>query len=224
MSQPDSKHDRLWQLIDEAQAETDHKIANRIFCNAEQLGRELHDREPADAEHCYAIALTYYHRWDSPLERRKCVEWLDKTEQLNPTHPWVPLYLGYQFMDDQRYSDAIGQFSRVNQTYFASIEHHWRNIKTDELILVAFIRNGSTDIDTTRLVRLADRYANAEQVDQPIPTEIVKTLAMAENRDRFDTPAHNIASEVCRLIHACGDTNVFPNELAELETAAKIVG
>jgi hypothetical protein len=221
MNQSEIEHDRLWRLIDEAQAEPDHDIANRIFRDAEQLGRELHDREPADAEHCYAVALTYYHRWDSPLERRKCIEWLHKTGKLNPVHPWVPLYLGYQFMDDGHYSDAIEQFKRVDQAYFASIEHHWRNIKTDELILVALIRNGSNNVDTMLLVRLADRYANAEQIDQPIPTEIVKTLALAENRGRFDTPACNVASEVCRIIHACGDTNVFPNELAELETAAK---
>lgn len=223
MSQSESENDRMWKLIGEAQGENDRKIANRIFREAEQLGRELHDREPADAEHCYAIALAYYHRWDSLLERRKCVEWLHKTEQLNPIHPWVPLYLGYQFMDDCRYSDAIEQFMRVDQSYFASIEHHWRNIKTNELILVAFIRNGSTDIDTMHLVRLADQYANAEQIDQPIPTEIVTTLAIAENRDHFDMPAHNIASEVCRIIYACGDINVFTDELAELETAARIV-
>lgn len=224
MNLPETEQDRLWRLIDEAQAESDHDIANRTCRDAEQLGLELHAREPADAEHCYAVALTYYHRWDSPLERRKCVEWLHKTEQLNPAHPWVPLYLGYQFMDDRKYSDAIEQFRRVDQSYFASIEHHWRNIKTDELILVALIRNGSTDVDTMHLVRLVDRYASAEQIDRPIPTEIVKTLALAKNRDHFNTPAHNVASEVCRLIHACGDSNVFPNELAELEAVAKSSG
>lgn len=164
MPESESEHDSLWNLIDEAKSQPDHMVANAMFLSAEQLGRELHFRAPANAEHCYAIALTYYHRWDSPLERRKCLEWLHKTEQLNPAHPWVPLYLGYQFMDDHRYSEAIVQFRRVNQPYFASIEHHWRNIKTDELILVSYIRSCSIDIDSMQLVRLVDRYATAEQI------------------------------------------------------------
>ena len=44
-----------------------------------------------NAEHCYAIALTYYHRRGVPEERRQCVEWLQKTAERNPDHPWVAL-------------------------------------------------------------------------------------------------------------------------------------
>ena len=219
-----TQHDRLWKLIDDAQAASDHEMANTLFREAEQLARRLYEAEPDDAEHCYAIALTYYHRWDTQHERQKCVQWLRKTEKLDPTHPWVPLYLGYQFFDEKRYTDAYAEFDRVNQNYFASRELEWRNIKTDELMIVAVILGGSTLVDFSMLVRLADRYAEAEAIDQPIPAEIVKALADSPNRERFTAPAEKVASEVCRLIRACGDVNVFPNELAALDSAAKAVG
>lgn len=219
-----AQHNRLWKLIDDAQTESDHARANSIYFDAEQLARHLHEAEPNDAEHCYAIALTYYHRWDTQHERGKCIDWLRKTENLDPTHPWVPLYLGYQFMDDKRYAEAYAEFDRVNQDYFASRELHWRNIKTDELMIVALILGGSSLLDFAMLVHLADRYAEAAAIDRPVPTEIVKALADSRNRERFTVPAERVASEVCRLIRACGDANVFSDELAALDSAAKAVG
>lgn len=224
MNDTHAKRDLLWKLIADAQAESDHARANSIFYDAEQLARHLHGAEPNDAEHCYAIALTYYHRWGTPLERGKCIDWLQKTKKLDPTHPWVPLYLGYQFMDEKRYAEAYIEFDRVNQDYFASRELHWRNIKTDELMLVALILGGSSPVDFTMLVHLADRYAEAAEIDQPVPTEIVKVLADSSNRERFTVPAERVASEVCRLIRACGDVNLFPDELAVLDSAAKAIG
>ena len=219
-----SQHDRLWKLIDDAQAASDHETANTLFREAEQLARRLHEAESDDAEHCYAIALTYYHRWDSQHERQKCVEWLRKTEKLDPTHPWVPLYLGYQFFDDKQYTDAYAEFARVNQDYFASRELEWRNIKTDELMIVSLILGGSTIVDYAMLVRLADRYAAAKAIDQPIPTEIVKALGDSFNRERFTVSQEKVALQVGRLIRACGDVNVFPDELAAFDSAANAVG
>ncbi len=216
-----SESDRLWELIDEAEDASDHETANSLFREAEQLARRLHEAEPLNAEHCYAIALTYYHRWDTQHERQKCVEWLRKTEERDPTHPWVPLYLGYQFFDDKRYMDAYAEFERVNQTYFASRELEWRNIKTDELMIVALILGSSTLLDFSLLVRLADRYAKAARVDQPIPYEIVNALANSRNRERFTAPKERVAAEVCRLIRACGDLNVFQDEYAALELLPK---
>ncbi|WP_145056853.1 tetratricopeptide repeat protein [Lignipirellula cremea] len=222
MNDIQTQHDRLWKLIDDARGESNHATAKAIFRDAEQLARRLHDAEPDDAEHCYAIALTFYHRWDTQNERSKCIEWLRKTAELDPDHPWVPLYLGYQFMDDKRYEDAYAEFERVNRDYFASRELHWRNIKTDELMVVALILGGSSPVDCSKLVRLVDRYTEAEAIDQPIPTEIVKTLANSTNRERFTVPAQKVASELCRLIRGCGDSNVFPDELAALDSAANV--
>lgn len=219
-----TQHDHLWKLIDDAQDALDQETANRLFRDAEQLARCLHEAEPVDAEHCYAIALTYYHRWDTHEERRKCVEWLRKAEERDPTHPWVPLYLGYQFFDDKRYMDAYAEFDRVNQDYFEARELEWRNIKTDELMIVALVLGGCTRIDFSMLVRLADRYATAEKIDRPIPSEIVKALADSQNRDRFTVPQERVAWEVCRIIGACGDVNVFAEELAALDFAAKAIG
>lgn len=219
-----SGNDRVWELIDEAEDASNHETANSLFREAEQLARRLREAEPVNAEHCYAIALTYYHRWETQHERQKCVEWLRKTEARYPMHPWVPLYLGYQFFDDKRYMDAYAAFERVNQDYFASRELEWRNIKTDELMIVALILGSSTLIDFSMLACLADRYAKANRVDQPIPSEIVKALADSRNRERFTAPKERVAAEVCRLIRACGDVNVFQDELAALDLAAKAVG
>jgi tetratricopeptide (TPR) repeat protein len=220
MNEIQTQHDRLWKLIDAAQAASDHETANTLFREAEQFAGRLHEVEPDDAEHCYAIALTFYHRWDTQHERQKCVEWLRKTEERDPTHPWVPLYLGYQFFDEKRYADAYAEFNRVNQDYFTSRHLEWRNIKTDELKIVALILSGSTQVDFSMLVRLADRYTAAEAIDRPIPTEIVNALVDSKNRERFTEPKERVASEVCRVIRACGDTNIFPDQLASLGDTA----
>ncbi len=74
MNETHAKHDRLWKMIDDAQAESDHAKANSIHCDAEQLARHLHEAEPNDAEHCYAIALTYYHRWGEVLQVPRTVD------------------------------------------------------------------------------------------------------------------------------------------------------
>ena len=63
---------------------------------------------------------------DNPT--REGIEWLRKTEQIDPDFPWVPLYLGYQLFDTANYADAYQQFDRVNREFFSSIEHHWRNL------------------------------------------------------------------------------------------------
>ena len=66
--------------------------------------------------------------------------------------------------------------------------------------------------------------ADADAIDQPIPTEIVQALANSSNRERFTAPAQKVAAEACRVIQDCVDVYVFPNELAALDSAAKAVG
>ncbi len=210
---------RLWKLIDDAQSEVDHQTANAIFSEAERLARDLHQLEPHNAEHCYAMALTYYHRRDEPNERSNCIEWLHKTSDLDPSHPWVPLFLGYQFFDEQRYGEAFIHFDRVDQSYFSFIDQQWRNIKTDELMLVCLIHFQTTPVDTRLLVRLADRYADAPIANRPMPTEIIKTLANPANRTRFTVSATHVAHEAARLARVC--SVAFPHELAAFETAAR---
>ena len=221
MNETRAKSDRLWRMIEDAQRETDRGRANAIFREAEKLGRELHAVEPFDAEFCYAIALTYYHRRAAPEECRKCFEWLRMTEERAPAHPWVPLFLGYQFFDDAHYARAIAEFKRVDQQYFASIDQDWRNIKTDELMLVALILGNSSPIEFKQLEQLTDRFLRAEESDRPVPTELVRALASPANRDRFTGLPKDVAAQVARLIRGCNHSDVFADELALLDTAAR---
>jgi len=54
-----------------------------------------------------------------------------------------------------------------------------------------------------------DRYADADAIDQPIPTEIVQALAISSNRERFTAPAKEFAAELSQVIQACADATVF---------------
>lgn len=214
-------HQQLGSMIEDAQADQDHDSANRTFAAAEQLGRQIIDAHPNDAEACYAIALTWYHRWLPQSECRNCVQWFHRTAELAPDHPWGPLYLGYQYFDDEEYDDAFAQFSRVDRDYFASIEHHWRNIKTRELMLCCRIHGAFPTVDCDSLKELVSDYIAAEIVDCPIPSEIIKTLSAAECRDRFDAAPCVVAKEMCRLIEGIGDQEVFPEQLAAFQAAAQ---
>lgn len=212
-------HERLSDLIWEAQGEADHEIANRLFVDAEQLAKQILEMEPYDARATYAVALTWYHRWP-PSDRQNCIEWLRRTEQIDPDFPWAPLYLGYQFFDTGNYAEALQQFSRVDREFFASIEHHWRNLKTDELMLVCRMRGESERLEMSSLTELTSNYINAEPEDRAIPMEIVNATILPELRARFDADPAHVAAEVAWLIIGIGDQNVFPDELAILQSAA----
>ncbi|GAB5406353.1 MAG: hypothetical protein Aurels2KO_45840 [Aureliella sp.] len=75
MSDTESMHERLSCLIWEAQGEDDHEVANRLFCKAERIAKQILDVSPNDAQATYAIALTWYHRWP-PADRGNCIQWL----------------------------------------------------------------------------------------------------------------------------------------------------
>ena len=218
-----SMHERLSDLICEAQAEADHDVANRLFVDAECLAKQILDLEPNDAPATYAVALTWYHRWP-PADRQNCIEWLRKTELIDPDFAWVPLYLGYQFFDTENYIEAYQQFNRVNREFFASIEHHWRNLKTDELMLVCQMRGNFATPDIASLTELASNYINAEQEDRPVPTEIVKASITPGLRERFNADPALVAAEVVRLIVGIGDQNVFLDQLLTLKSAAEHAG
>ncbi len=220
MPETESMHKRLSDMIWDAQCETDHDLANRTFADAEQLGKDILVADPQDANACYAIALTWYHRWGSTSERGNCVEWLRKTEAIDPEHPWVPLYLGYQYFDAGKYQVAFNEFNRVNREFFASIEHHWRNLKTDELTLVCRIRGDFDSPDIASLRRLVSNYIAAPEEDRAVPMEIVSALNDPELRQRFDASPCDVAREGVRLIEGIGDENVFSDELRRLQSAA----
>ena len=179
-------HERLSNLIWDAQGENDHDAANRLFRDAEHLAKQILVMQPNDARATYAVALTWYHRWP-PEDRQNCIEWLRKTEQIDPDFPWVPLYLGYQLFDTGKYADAYQHFDCVNRDFFSSIEQHWRNLKTDELMLVCQIRGDLDMPDIATLSELASNYINAEQEDRAVPTEIVSAAIEPELRGRFNT-------------------------------------
>lgn len=216
-------HERLSDLIWDAQGENDHDAANRLFCDAEHLAKQILDIQPNDARATYAVALTWYHRWQ-PADRQNCIEWLQKTEQIDPEFPWVPLYLGYQLFDTGKYADAYQQFDRVNREFFSSIEHHWRNLKTDELMLVCQMRGDFDAPDIATLTKLTSNYINAEQEDRAVPTEIVNATIDPELRGRFNADPALVAAEVVRLIVGIGDQNVFPDQLAQLQSAVANAG
>ena len=223
MPDTSSMHERLSDLIWEAQGETDHEAANRIFVDAEHLAQQILELEPNDARATYAVAITWYHRWP-PADRQNCVEWLWKTQQIDPDFPWVPLYLGYQFFDTGNYAEAFQQFNRVNRDFFASIDHHWRNLKTDELVLVCQMR-GDFDIPhIASLISLVSNYINAKAEDRAVPTEIVSAAIEPKFRERFNVNSALVAAEVIRLIVGIGDQNVFSDHLATLQSAVKNAG
>ena len=196
-------------------SETDHDVANEMFRESDTLAKNILELDPNDVEATYAVALTWYHRWP-PESRENCVEWLLKTEQLDPTFPWVPLYLGYQNFDTENYATAIQQFARVNRDFFASIEQHWRNLKTEELMIVCKMKGDSENLLFSELVDIVNRYIAAEQEDRPIPIELVAAMVEGDFIKRFDENPMVVASEVVRLIEGIGDQGVFPNELQKL--------
>ena len=184
-------HGRLSDLIWDGMGEADHNEANRLLSDAELLGKVILDLQPNDAQATYAIALSWYHRWP-PSDRQNCVEWLQKTEQIDPSFPWAPLYLGYHAFDTGKYEDAYRNFDRVNREFFVSIEHHWRNLKTDELMLVSQMRGNFTSPSIAKLTELVLNYIQADQEDRVFPTEIVNAAIEPKLRNRFEVDSKRV--------------------------------
>lgn len=213
MQQTEKDFEHLCRLLSCARSDPDPMRADELFKEAEVLGRRLHAVEPENAEYCYAIALTYYHRSGTNVEHAACIEWLKKTEERQPGHPWVPLYLGYQYYDDQRYAEAFEQFARVDQLYFAALGQHWRNLKTKELLLVSRLHKSSAPVKFADLKQLIEQYAATKEADRTVPKEIVKTLADTISQDKFDAAKKDVAAEVCRLIRICNCESLFSKEM-----------
>ena len=221
MSTADSIHDRLFDMIWEAECEDDHELANWTFGKAEQLAHDILKSNPQDDDACYAIALTLYHRHADTSERRACVQWLRKTEQLNPKHRWVPLYLGYQLFDDGEYNLAYKEFARVERDFFTSIDQHWRNLKTDELVLVCRVCGDFPVVSLQDVSTLVTRYVSASEEDWAVPIEIVRALTDRKTHGRFGCPFSGVASELCRLIEGIGYQTAFSEELAQFYALAE---
>ena len=113
-----------------------------------------------------------------------------KAEQIEPDFPWVPLYLGYYLFDTENYAEAFYQFGRIDREFFASIQHHWRNLKTDELMLVCQMRGELAAPDFASLTELTSNYINAEPEDRAIPSEIVNAATVPELRECFNVDSH----------------------------------
>lgn len=224
MSDTEAMHQRLSKLIWDAQGDQDHRLASQKFADAEQLAQEILLLNPRDGNACYAIALTWYHRWLPSAERRQCLEWLRRTEQIDPQHPWVPLYLGYQLFDDGKFQEAHAEFSRVDRQFFESIEHDWRNLKTDELILVCQIRGDFASPEYASFSKLVADYIAAEPEDRALPMEIVSALVDPNLRARFSVDSQRVAEEACRLILGVGDQEAFVDELQKLQDASSSLG
>ena len=223
MADLESMHEHLSDLLWNAQGETDHDAANLLFRDAEHLAKHILDLKPDDAGATYAVGLSWYHRWP-PAKRENCIQWLRKTEQIDPDFPWVPLYLGYQSFDSGDYAEAYNQLHRVNRTFFSSIEHHWRNLKTDELMLVCQMRGNFNTPDIATLTELTSNYIDAKEEDRAVPTEIVSAAILPNLRIRFNANPERVAAEVVRLIVGIGDQKVFPDQLAKLRNIAGIAG
>jgi hypothetical protein len=215
--------EKVFSILDAACDEQDDKErANRLFLEAESLAKRLLENNPSDAELYYGIALSWYHRWAPPEERRGRVHAaLMKAQSMAPYHPWIPLFLGYQQFDDGDYRTALESFSRVDRQYFESRDLQWRNLKTQELVLCCQIRLATANqVSLQALRQLVSAYLAADDVDRPMPKEIVELLAASEHRRRLNASEGSVAAELRRLIIGLGDEKVFERELSLLGTGA----
>lgn len=209
--------DELWDAIDAAKFaafdETTER-ARELFGDAESLALRMLADNPTNAEACYALAIIWYERPLPPDDCREQVyHWLHQTEILEPEHPWVPLYLGYQHYDDGEHSQALEAFAQVDYAYFDSIDHHWRNLKTSELILCCQIKISGPHLPFEQLHRLVSEYVAADEVDRPAPSEIVQALRVPANRARFEAADRAICAEMIRLIKGTDSESAFPEEI-----------
>ncbi|GAB5406352.1 MAG: hypothetical protein Aurels2KO_45830 [Aureliella sp.] len=128
--------------------------------------------------------------------------------------------MGYHYFDTERYSEAFDQFNRVDREYFASIEHHWRNLKTDELLLVCQLHGEFDRPEIATLSQLTANYIEAKPEDRAVPLELVNALVEPALREQFDCVPEIVAAEVVKLIVGIGDQQVFQDQLANLQAAA----
>ena len=216
-------HSHLSDLIWNAQCHDEKQAADNLLIDAERLGKQILELNPKDAEATYAVALTWYHRSGSP-NRRECVSWLLRTEEIDPHFPWVPLYLGYTSFDEADYKAAHRHFTRVDRSFFSSIDQHWRNLKTDELLLVCQMRGDFDRPAFSSLTALVHNYVSSVAEDRAIPLEIVDAVMVPECRERFEVYPAQIALETIRMLTGIGDDVIFADQIAELQRVADNTG
>lgn len=153
--------------------------------------RECIELHPENPQLSYAVGLCWYNMPGAFEEdvATQARQWMERTLTLAPNHHHARLYLGHVCFDTGAWPEAVETFSRVPNGFFGRIGQRWRDLKLAELTFCARLKANPTSISVEDFRTLADRYLAADEVDRPMPEELVRSIESMREDPSSKVPA-----------------------------------
>jgi tetratricopeptide (TPR) repeat protein len=163
-------------LVEQACADSS-EAKSQALRRARKILEKLINEHPHNADLQHALGICWYHEPEWSEEMRMTIEGCFRSAlQLEPGHQFATLYLGHFCFDERRYEEALRFFTSIDDSYFESIGHHWRVLKNRELVLSSRLYL-KLPVQLTDIEDLCLAFESADDVDVPVPTELVKCLS-----------------------------------------------
>lgn len=205
---PDARYNRAVKILGQAGIISDEARKRVVFDILVREVEEIAAFRPDDADFYHLAGLCWYQRPDASDRRSQLVRsYLERALLLNPSHQFARVSLAYHHFDEGRYQESLDCLLALDYDFFARIDQSWRNLKTDELKLACRLNmaSGDTAPDDMRQIagqidQLARRYGEAIPEDAAAPTEIVRSVVAAVNKQPRSETLVRIAAAIARLI------------------------
>jgi hypothetical protein len=154
----------------------------------------------ADAQHL--AGLCWYDSLGSAPDRlRRAEGFFRRAMALDPSHPFAFVYLAYLLFDQGRMAEALPLFQMTDRSFFEKQGQQWRNLKTDELILVCRLRLGADWVAAGEVGQLVERFLAMGSPEAPVPRELAECAADLARQGALEP---EIGRHVERLVESLG--------------------
>lgn len=153
-------------------------------------------------EYYYLLGYCWYqYPLDTNERSENVLYFLHQTLELNSTHNFAMLYLGYLYYDNKNYEKAISYFDRLDSDYFLNIDQKWRVIKNTELIICCRIYINKCNIISSLQAEIeifAKNYISNYKTEYAYPSELI--LAIYKCIKNQNSINRSLIEIVCELM------------------------
>jgi tetratricopeptide (TPR) repeat protein len=186
----------------EAVCQDDEAAQSRLLAEARSILNRALAAEPNSARLHHWLGLCWYQ--DPPWNEaaRQAMEYHFKSAiELAPGYEFPSLYLGHFYFDEGRYAEALPLFQKMDEQYFEEISQRWRILKNRELILCCRLYLHPAEVAVSELEAVCLAYEEADQVEAPVPQEIVACVAtlIEVEPEKMEAMAKRVIELVRRL-------------------------
>lgn len=164
-----------------------HLIARGAFAEALR-------RDASDADSMYGLGLSNYFQHDGDISEAK--QWFSRALATEPTMARARLYLGHCLQDEQRWSEALTEYRRVDRERLVEELQAWRTNKLDEQMGFCLMKLGQTEQALELFRSVLDAYERA--TPDALPDDLIGYPS-----ELVDAATSELATELSSRVKNC---------------------